>query len=50
VGYRVVAATGIGLADNQLPQYMVDIPEIANIDHNGQLILHGAFMGITYNF
>jgi hypothetical protein len=50
IGYRVLAATGIGLADNQLPQYMVDIPEIAHIDTNGQLIMHGAFMGITYNF
>jgi hypothetical protein len=50
VGYRVVAATGIGLADNQLPQYMVDIPEIAHIDTNGQLLMHGAFMGITYNY
>jgi hypothetical protein len=50
VGYRVVAATGIGLADNQIPHYIVDIPEIANIDTNGDLILHGGFVGVAYNF
>lgn len=50
VGYRVLAATGIGLADNQVPPYIVDIPEIADIDTNGHLILHGAFVGLTYNF
>lgn len=50
IGYRVVAATGIGLADAQIPQYIVDIPEIAHIERNGDLILHGAFVGVTYNF
>lgn len=49
-GYRAVVATGIGLADNQIPTYVVDIPELASIDHNGELILHGAFVGLTYNF
>jgi hypothetical protein len=50
IGYRLVAVTGVGLADNQIPQYIVDIPELANIDSNGDLILHGAFVGLTYNF
>jgi len=51
LGYRAVVATGIGLADNQIPQYyLVDIPEIRNIDHNGQLVLHGAYLGVTYNY
>jgi hypothetical protein len=49
-GYRVVAATGIGLADNQIPPYVVDVPEIAAIDRNGQLLLHGAFAGLTFRF
>jgi hypothetical protein len=40
----------VGLADAQIPQYIVDIPEIAHIDSNGDLILHGAFAGLTYNF
>jgi len=50
IGYRVVAATGIGLADHQIPFYIVDLPEIRDIDHNGNLLLHGAFAGLTYQF
>ncbi len=50
VGYRVVAVTGVALADSQFPQYMNDIPEIQNIQHTDSLVLHGAFCGITYNF
>jgi len=50
IGYRAVVATGIGLADNQVPPWLVDLPEIAHIDYNGELILHGAFASVTYNF
>ena len=50
IGYRVVVATGMALADHQIPPYVVDTPELANIDHNGQLILHGGFAGLTYSF
>ena len=50
LGYRVVAATGIGLADNQIPPYLNDIPAIQDIDRNGNLLLHGAFAGVTYCF
>ncbi len=50
VGYRVVAITGMGLADDQYPQYMCDTPEIANVQHVSCLVLHGAFVGATYNF
>ena len=49
-GYRVVAITGMGLADDQFPQYINDIPEIENIQHSSSLVLHGAFLGVTYNF
>jgi len=49
-GYRVIAATDIGLADHQIPPYLVDIPEIAAIDTNGDLVVHGAFAGLTFNF
>ncbi|MBN1909911.1 MAG: hypothetical protein JW818_09245 [Pirellulales bacterium] len=50
-GYRIVVATGIGLSDAQVPQYyLVDIPEINRIDYNGELILHGAYAGISFNF
>lgn len=50
IGYRVVAVTGIGLADDQFPQYTVDIPEIKDLEHNGNLILHGAYWGLTYSY
>lgn len=49
-GYRVVAITGIGLADEQIPQFIVDIPEIAAIDTTGSLVLHGAYFGATRSF
>ena len=50
IGYRVVFATGIGLADHQIPAYIVDTPEIAHIDANGDLVLHGGFAGLTFSF
>ena len=50
LGYRVVFATGIALADNQIPTYVVDIPEIADIDTNGDLVLHGGFAGVTLRY
>lgn len=50
VGYRVIAISGIGLADNQIPFYIVDVPEIERIDCNGDLLLHGAFASLTYGF
>jgi hypothetical protein len=49
VGYRVINVTAVALADHQFPQYLVDIPEISKIKTNGDLILHGAFAGLTYN-
>ena len=50
VGYRLTIATGMGLADHQIPPYVVDTPELADIDYNGYLLLHGGFAGVTYRF
>jgi hypothetical protein len=50
IGYRVVAMTGVGLADDEFPQYLCDTPEMQNPQHNSSLVLHGAFVGVTYNF
>jgi hypothetical protein len=50
IGYRVLFATGMGLADNQMPMYFVDLPGIADIKHSGDLVLTGAFAGLTYSF
>ena len=40
-GYRLVALSGIGLADNQIPPYINDVQAIADIDTNGELFIHG---------
>jgi hypothetical protein len=50
VGYRATIVTGIGLTDHQIPHYIVDTPLMADIDHNPQLILHGGYAGVTYQF
>ena len=49
-GYRVVAITGVGLADDEYPQFLCDTPEMQNPQHTSSLVLHGAFFGLTYNF
>ena len=50
IGYRVMAVTGMALADHQFPHYIVAIDELQDIDSNGHLILHGGYLGLTYNF
>lgn len=50
IGYRTTVATGMGLADHQFAFFMSDTPELADIDYNGYLILHGGFAGLTYRF
>ena len=42
-GYRLVAITGMGLSDGQIPFFGNDTLAIAGIQHNDSLILHGAF-------
>lgn len=49
-GYRVLAATGIGFADDQFAQAITDIPELQSVQNSSSLVLHGAFFGLTYNF
>jgi hypothetical protein len=49
-GYRLLGATGIGLADNQIPFYLNDLPELGNIKHNGDLLVHGGFAGLKFAF
>lgn len=50
MGYRLVAISGVGLADHQFTNNLVNNPGMAQIDHNGELILHGAYAGLQYNF
>jgi hypothetical protein len=49
-GYRLVAISGIGLADDQYPQFLCDTPDMGNPQHMSSLLLHGGFAGLTYNF
>jgi len=49
-GYRLLAASGIALADHQIPPYIVDIPAFQDPKHNGDLILHGGFAGLMFCF
>ena len=50
VGYRATVVTGVGLADHQIPHYIVDTPVLAEIDRNAELVLHGGFAGVTCRF
>ena len=50
LGYRATVATGMALADHQIPFFPGDTPELADIDYNGYLLLHGAFAGVTCQF
>jgi hypothetical protein len=49
-GYRVVAVSGIALADNQIPHFLAAANEFADVKTNGDLILHGAFGGISFRW
>lgn len=49
-GYRIVAVSGIGFADDQFPQAITDIPQLQSVDNPSSLVLTGAFFGLTYNF
>jgi hypothetical protein len=49
-GYRVVAATGVALADNQIPHALGATNEFADVKTNGELILHGAFAGAAFRW
>jgi hypothetical protein len=49
-GYRVVAVTGMGLSDSQIPFFGNDTQAIAAVQHNDSLILHGVFSGVTFSW
>jgi hypothetical protein len=49
-GYRLVNVSGVALADQQVSYHLHDLTSATQIQHTGDLILHGAFAGITWNF
>ena len=50
IGYRVVAVTGMGLSDSQIPFYGNDTQAISKIQHGDSLLLHGAVGGLTFTW
>lgn len=50
LGYRVVVASGIALADNQIPFYLAGQDDFEDVKTNGDLILHGGFAGVQFRW
>lgn len=50
IGYRFVAATSIAQADAQFAQDIADPQALSLINHNGSLVVHGGFAGLTFRF
>lgn len=49
-GYRVVAASGVATAVGQIPYDYINVGHLTDINNNDALILHGAYVGLQYNF
>ncbi len=49
-GYRVVGATGIARAKDQIPYNFDDIVGARDINSDGTMILHGAYGGVEFNY
>jgi hypothetical protein len=50
IGYKAVAATGMALADNQIPHYLAAADELQEIRRNGSLVVHGGYAGLEFCF
>ena len=51
VGYRAVGVSGVALAPSQMPRDFYDnLQGVRRIESNGDLILHGGYAGITFNY
>jgi hypothetical protein len=48
VGYRIVAVTGVAIADAQIPRNFGGIQDVEDIDSRDELILHGLHAGVEY--
>ncbi len=47
-GYRVVGVSGVALSFDQAPADFSNVDDIANIDPNGSLLLHGGYAGLEF--
>ncbi|TWT33210.1 BBP7 family outer membrane beta-barrel protein [Blastopirellula retiformator] len=45
IGYRVVGVSGVALATEQIPQNFEDLGIVASTPSNGDVILHGGYLG-----
>ena len=50
VGFRALAVTGVGLAEDQFPQYICDMPQLQKVENPSYLVLYGAFLGVKCCF
>lgn len=51
IGYRAVGISGLALSQSQIPRDFFDnIAGIQNVKSNGNVILHGAYAGLTFNY
>jgi hypothetical protein len=50
VGYRLMAMSAMGLADSQIIHYVNDVPEYQHVKYNGDLLLHGGYAGVAFNY
>jgi len=50
-GYRAVAVSGVALTTNQVPvDYIANLESLSSVNSNGELILHGAYAGVNFNY
>lgn len=50
IGYRLIAVTGVALAEDQVPVYLSDTPGLVDVNRHSSLLIHGAFAGLGYRF
>jgi hypothetical protein len=50
LGYRAVAISGVAYATEQIPGNLADLPGVESIDNNANMILHGAYAGVTFGW
>ena len=44
------ATTGVALSDNQFPAFLAATGDLKDVKTNGDLVLHGAFAGVTFRW
>lgn len=50
IGYRAVAISGLAYATDQIPQSVADLPGVYDVDSNANMILHGGYAGVAFEW